>query len=218
MKPSVLLIGGGGHAKSVIDTLIHSNELEIVGIIDVKEKVGEEISGIKVIGTDADLPSYYAKGIRYAFISLGSIGIPNARIKLYHKLKKIGFSFPNIIDPTAILAENIQFGVGNFIGKGVIINTTTTIGDHCIINTGSIIEHDCNIENFIHLGPRSILCGGVQIGENSHIGASATILQYKKVGSNSIIGAGSLVNKDIPTYQTAYGIPCRIIEKIGGKI
>lgn len=214
MKPSVLLIGGGGHAKSVIDTLIHSKELDAVGIIDVKEKVGEEISGIKVIGTDDDLTTYYAKGIRYAFVSLGSIGIPDARIKLYHKLRTIGFSFPNIIDPTAILAENIQFGVGNFIGKGVIVNTATTIGNHCIINTGSIVEHDCNIESFVHLGPRSVLCGGVQIGENTHIGAGTTIIQYKKIGNNSIIGAGSLVNKNIPEYQKAYGNPCMIIDEV----
>lgn len=33
------------------------------------------------------------------------------------------------------------------------------------------------------------------------------------IGKYSIIGACSLINKDIPPYATAFGVPCKIILK-----
>jgi FlaA1/EpsC-like NDP-sugar epimerase len=36
-KEKIILIGGGGHAHSVIDVIEQENKYEIVGIIDVEE-------------------------------------------------------------------------------------------------------------------------------------------------------------------------------------
>lgn len=214
MAEGILLIGGGGHAKSIIDSLRTNKEMQIVGILDRKEKIGEVINGIKIIGTDQDLTDYYHQGIKYAFISIGSIGVPKQRKKVYEQIKKIGYSCPNIIDHTAILSSKVRLGEGNYIGKGAIINAEAVVGSHCIINTGCIVEHDCRIENFVHLATGSILCGGVQIGEGAHVGAHSTIIQYKKIGSNSLIGAGSVVVSDINEHTKAYGNPCREVGRV----
>lgn len=205
----ILLIGGGGHCKSVIDTLKTLNKFNIIGILDVKEKVGRHIDNVKIIGTDERLKDYYSKGIRHAFITLGSIGNPQLRIKLYKNAKKLGYEFPIIIDKTAIVSDNSPIEEGTFIGKGTIINANTNIGKNCIINSGAIIEHDCKIKNFVHIAPGSVLSGGVVIGDNTHIGTNSTIIQNIKIGQNSIIGAGSVVVKNIKSNVKAYGNPCR---------
>lgn len=211
---SIILLGGGGHCKSVIDTILSSNLYNIVGVIDLKDKIGQTVlKNVKIIDSDENLYKYKEQNVNNVFITVGSIGNPKIRIELYENLKKNGFKFPNIIDKTAIISKTTKIGEGTFVGKGVIINAGAIIGDNCIINTGSVIEHDCYVGDFVHIAPNSTLCGGVSVGRNSHIGANSTIIQYKNVGKNVIIGAGSIVTKDIRDNVTVYGNPCREVMK-----
>lgn len=205
----IILIGGGGHCKSVIDSLNRLNQYNIRGVIDIEENLGEIISGYKVIGTDNDLEKLFSQGIKYAFITLGSVGNPTNRIKLYNLCKGINYTIPKIIDSTAIISDNTDIGLGTFVAKGVIINSDTVIGENAIINTGSIIEHDCRIGNNVHISPAVTLGGGVHIGDNSHIGIGSTIIQNISIGRNVIIGSSSNVIRDISDDIKAYGNPCK---------
>lgn len=209
----IILIGGGGHCKSVIDSISKSKEYNIVGILDLHDKVGDEIFGVKVIGTDDKLEYYYKNGVSNIFLTIGSIGDTALRRKLYSVALNIGYSFPNIIDSTAIVSDKIEMGYGNFIGKRTIINAGTKIDNNCIINTGAIIEHDCHIESFCHVAPGATISGNVVIGENTHIGTNSTIIQNIVIGSNSIIGAGSVIVKDIKSNVKAYGNPCKEVKR-----
>lgn len=208
MEP-IILLGGGGHCKSVIDTIRSSKLYDIVGIIDIKTNIGKVIDGIKIVDNDENLIKYRNEGIKNAFITVGSIGNPTLRIKLYNLAKKLEFKMPIIKDSSSIVSTNVRIEEGTFIGKGTIINTFSVIGANCIINSGSIIEHDCYIKDFVHISPGSTLCGSVKIGRNTHIGANSTIVQYKSIGENVIIGAGSVVTKDIRDNVKAYGNPCK---------
>lgn len=207
----IILLGGGDHCRTIIDTIKTSHSYEIVGIIDLKENIGKYINGIEVLDSDNNLIKYKEAGVDNAFVTVGSIGNPNIRINLYNIAYKIGFKFPAIVDQSAILSEDIKIGNGTFVGKGAIINVKSIIGSNCIINSGSIIEHDCNIGNFVHISPGVTLCGGVEVGENTHVGANSTVIQYKTIGKNVIIGAGSVVLKNIKSNIKAYGNPCEEI-------
>ena len=204
----IILVGGGGHCKSIINSINDLKQFEIVGIVDKKHK---ECLGldIDIIGSDEDLNSLYKSGIKNAFIGVGSIGNPNIRIKLYNLLKGIGYSFPIIIDKTAIVSSNSMIEEGVFIGKGAIINTNAVIKKQCIINSGAIIEHDCKINEFVHLAPGATLSGGVYIGKRTHIGTNSTIIQNINVGNDVIIGAGSVIVKNVKDGTKVYGNPGR---------
>jgi sugar O-acyltransferase (sialic acid O-acetyltransferase NeuD family) len=206
----LLLVGAGGHCRSVIDSIDRKQYADIV-IIDMPEEVGKNVLSLPVIGTDDDILSLFNKGYRYAVITVGSIGNPLKRIYLYNKLKEAGYQFPPIIDPTAVISQsetNIAEGV--FIGKGVIINTGVHIGAFSIINTGAIIDHDCDIGRFVHIGPGVRMAGEISISDNVHIGIGTALVQSISIGMNSVIGAGSVVVSDIEGNVTAYGIPCKI--------
>lgn len=205
----IILLGGGGHCKSVIDAIRSLNLYDIYGIIDIEKNIGQTICGINIIDCDKNLNKYRDMGIKKAFITIGSVGNSELRVKLYNLAFNIGFEFPIIADKTAIISESVHIGKGTFIGKGAIINADSSIGENCIVNTGSIIEHDCTIGDFVHISPGATVCGGVVIGNNTHIGANSTVLQYRKIGNDSIIGAGSIVTKDVKSNITAYGNPCR---------
>ena len=139
------------------------------------------------------LNTYFNKGINNLVLGIGFLGKGNVREILYDKFKKIGFSFPVIVDPSAILSKDIIIGEGTFISKGVIVNTNSYIGKMCIISSNAIIEHDCIIDDFSHISVSSILCGQVKVGKSSFIGANATIIQCIEIPSNKIIPAGMTI-------------------------
>ena len=207
----LILLGGGGHCKSVIDSIKSTNKYKIIGILDLKDKIGEFINGVQVIGEDRDLLYYYEQGIKNAFITTGGIGDNSLRIRLFENAKSMGFQFPVITDAKAIVSDTAIIAEGVFIGKGTIINTNVSIKENSIINTGAIIEHDCQIDAHCHIAPGSTLSGAVHIGKDSHIGTNSTVIQNINVGSNTIIGAGSVVVKNIGDHKKAYGNPCRVV-------
>ena len=202
----ILLIGFGGHCKSIIDSIENGGIYNIYGIIDIKEKIGQAYKNYKVIGSDEDLESFYNKGIKNIFICIGYLGNSNIRNILYKKVKNIGFNLVNIIDKTAILANNIKLKEGIFIGKNAIINADCKIDNMAIINTGAIIEHESYVGSFSHISIGAILCGNVTVCDNVFVGANATVIQSVTIGKNSIIGANSTVIKDVLENSKGYGV------------
>ncbi len=210
MSKKLLLIGGGGHCRSVLDSVLQLHIYDQIELIDHKKDI--EVCGIKVIGDDDDMSRLFEEGWRDAFVTVGSVGNTETRSRLFEMIMKIGFYIPNIFDPTAIFSKGIGIGDGIYIGKGAIINTGSKLGNNVIINTGVIVEHDCAIGDFAHVATGAILCGNVNIGAHSHIGAGSVIKQQVTIGQRALIGAGSNVLSDIPDGKKAYGNPCRIIE------
>jgi len=209
MKHKILLIGAGGHCRVVLDLLRHIKGYEVAGIIDLKENLGAKAFGVSVIGTDMDLPHFFKSGINYCFISIGSVGNPHVRIKIFNLAKKIGFVFPNLISSNAKVSSDVILGQGNYVAPGVIINAGASIGNNCIINTGAIAEHDCTLGDFVHLSPGVILSGGVTIGDCAHVGTGSVVIQNLKIGANAMVGAGSVVTKNVRKNMIVYGNPCK---------
>jgi len=207
----IILVGGGGHGKVVIDAIMVGKQYEIVGIIDKKEKIGDRVLGVPIIGDDVSLNAYFRKGIKYCYISLGSIGNPVLRIRSFMASSRIGFRFPNIIHPEAEISGHVVIGEGNYVAAGVIINAGVKIGDQCIINTGAIVEHDCAIDDFVHIAPGAIVNGGVAVGRGAHIGAGSCIMQYLRIGKRALVGLGSMVIRNVEDGEVVCGNPAKKI-------
>lgn len=52
--------------------------------------------------------------------------------------------------------------------------------------------------------------GPILIGKNCWFGTSVTILDGVKIGEGAVLGASSVVNKDIPDYAIAFGVPAKV--------
>ncbi len=202
----IVLIGGGGHCRSVIDSLKQLNEYIDIVITDPSEPIGREIMGCKVVGNDDALPRLFEEGYTNAFITVGNVNSTDIRQKIRDKVVNFGFEFPVIIDPSAKISKSALIGCGTFVGKNVVVNTDTEVGSHCIINTGAIIEHECMVDDFTHISVGSILCGEVNVGRNSFIGAGSTIIQCLSIGENVVIGANSTVLTNVESNMSCYGI------------
>lgn len=204
----IILIGGGGHCKTVIDSIIEGEKYNIIGILDKLENVGKKVLGIEIIGSDNEMQKFFYAGIKNAVITVGSVGNTSIRENLYDKAKGVGFNLPIIIDRYAIISKFSHIEEGTFIGKNVVVNADSNIGKCCILNTGCIIEHECVIEDFVHLAPASVLCGNTHVYKSTHIGSNSVVIQGKIIGNNTLIGAGSTVVKNIGDNIKAFGSPC----------
>lgn len=195
MKRPLVLLGGGGHCKSVIE-VAESAGFEIKGILDMPDEIGKEVlSGHKVIGTDDEI-SEYVDECDFV-ITVGFIKNPALRIKLYNKVKKAGGSLPTIIASTAHVSKYAKLGEGTVIMHQVFVNAGAKIGDNCIINSFVNIEHDAEVGNQCHISTGTMVNGECQIGDNCFIGSQSVCVNCIEIGPDIIIGAGSVVRKSI---------------------
>lgn len=204
----IVIIGYGGHGKSVADSIISGGKYEIVGYTDNEDK---QIPHIPYLGPDDMLDEIFARGVTFAALGIGFMGSAIMRDQIYGRAKKIGFQFPTIIDSSAIIANNVIIDEGAFIGKRVIVNVNTYIGKLCIINTGAIVEHDNIIGAFSHVAVGATICGDVTVGEHCLVGANATVIQGIQIGNNVTVGAGSVVLNNIDNFRKVVGVPARYI-------
>ena len=208
MKERILIVGAGGHARSVADIALESEQIEIAGFIDNKPG---NVLGIPVIGNDDDLEKFYESGIKSAFIAIGENKL---RSSLFFKLKNIGFNFVNIISSNSHISRRAVLGTGICVMAGAAVNVNTVIEDNCIINTNCCIDHDCKIGRDCHIAPGVAMSGTVTVGDGTHIGTGSNVIDGISIGSGSYIGAGAAVVKDIPERVMAYGVPARVIRNL----
>lgn len=202
----IVLIGGGGHCKSVLDCILFNKEYDDVVIVDSSLPKNSEVMGITVVGDDSKLPELKKSGFDYAFITVGSIKTTSVRRNLYNLASSLGFVFPVLYDRSSIISSFSSIGAGSFIGKNTVINANVRIAEHCIINTGAIVEHDCVVGDFSHVSVGSILCGNCQVGQDSFIGAGSTVIQGLTIGNNVIISAGSTVIGNVNDNLSVSGL------------
>ena len=188
----IILIGGGGHCKSVIDVIEQEGKFQIIGIVDKPELLGVKVLGYPVIGNDSDLADL-SKKYRYALVTVGQIKSSSLRVRLFKLAIKVGLTMPNIISPRAYVSKHAMIGQGTVIMHDALVNANAKIGENCIINSKALIEHDAIIEDFCHIATNAVINGAAIVRQGSFVGSGVITKQGVKVEKNSFIKAGSLV-------------------------
>lgn len=209
MRP-LILVGGGGHCKSVIDAA-DSAGYNILGILDVPENVGNEILGIKVIGTDNDIP-YFVDESDF-IITVGFIKNPLVRIRIYNTIKKYGGVLGNVMASTAHVSKFAQIGTGISIHHFANVNAGVVLGDDIILNTHSNIGHDVIVGSHTHISTGVMVCGECRIGQRCFIGSQSVIRNGISICDDAIIGTGSVIVKDITQPGIYVGQPAVLLKK-----
>jgi acetyltransferase EpsM len=194
----LVIYGGGGHGKMLIDLLRALNVYRIVGIVDDGLKPGTEVMSIPVLGNADILPNLATKGVKMAINAVGGIGNVNVRIEVFKKLADNGFVCPPIVHPSATIEKSSTLSPGVQIFAKAYIGSEAQIKYGVIVNTGAIISHDCILDDYAIISPGAIIAGEVHIGKGSLIGMAATINLRVKIGDRVRIGNGATVKGDVP--------------------
>ena len=191
-KESLIIIGCGGHAKSVIDIAESTNKWEIIGLIGQEKEVGKKVMNYKVIGTDEDLKFFRSK-TNNIFLGIGQIKDLSKRIEIIGKLKILEFNTPSIISKNAYVSKNASIEEGCSIGHFSVINSGAKVGKFCILNSKCLVEHDSKIGDFSHISTGVIINGDVSIGKKSFLGSGSIIREGLTIPDNIVISAGKRI-------------------------
>ena len=207
MAKPLILIGGGGHCKSVIEAA-ESAGYSILGVLDLPEEVGKKILSTKVVGTDDDIPVYVDKA--EFVITVGFIKNPALRISLYNKVKETGGKLAKVIASTAHVSKYAEIGEGTVVLHQAFVNADAKVGCNVILNSFSNVEHDAVIGAHCHISTGAMVNGECKVGRNCFIGSQSVLANCIAVGDDIIVGAGSFVRKTITEKGIYSGNPATI--------
>lgn len=206
----LVIIGAGGHAGVVIDTVNARDCLRIHGLVDQDQKLWRSRRyGCDVLGGDDLLAGIFAAGVHGAFLGIGMVRPSSLRRTCAEKAARLGFRFPSLTHPTAWISPSATLGEGAFVGPMAVVNSGAVLGSHAIVNSGAIVEHDCRVGDFSHVASGACLAGGVSVGTETLIGARAVVREGLSIGSRALIGAGAVVVRPVPDDVQARGVPAR---------
>lgn len=213
MIEDIVIVGAGGLGREVEWLINRINKQEkkfnILGFLDDNKDADLKSSKLKVI-SNIDGISDLEDNVNIV-VAIANAKVRKAIVEKINSIKKV--KFPNIIDPSAVVDENMIIGEGNIICVSAILTVDIEMNNFNIINANCTIGHDAKLCNYVTLYPNVNVSGNVLVNDCVEIGTGTQIIQGKTIGRNSIIGAGSVVIRDIESDVTAVGVPTRILQK-----
>ena len=156
---TVVVLGGGGHAKVLI-SVIRKLPWTIAGYVDPRD-VGP-VLGVPHAGGDDVLPALLARhpGCAAA-MGVGKVDATARRARIQAAAEALGYGFPTFVSPDAVVNCEVELGAGTVVFDGAVVNAGVVTGPTCVVNTNATVEHDCRFGTNVHIGPGATVSGGV---------------------------------------------------------
>lgn len=200
----VIIYGGGGLSKMIIEAVRVLGVYQIIGIIDDNMKKGQDVIGSPVLGGAEILKDLAKEGIRTAVNSVGGIGDYRVRLSVFETLAKAGFICPVIVHPTAHVDPSAKLEAGVLVLAQSYVSGNARVGMGTMINNSVVISHDCVLGVCTNFSPGAMIAGDATIGDFTQIGMNATVNIGVHVGSECLIGNGATIKKDVPDRTRIY--------------
>lgn len=209
-----VILGGGGHARVLIDSLQAAGSTVPCVILDANSsRRGATLLGVEVAGGDELLPELIERGAQFFVVAVGSTGDARPRRALYELGLSHGLQPLTVRHPSAVCSPWASAGAGLQLLPLSVVNAGARLGDNVIVNTGAIVEHDCEVGDHAHVATGARLASTVRIGAGAHVGAGAIIRQGITVGDGAVIGAGAVVVRDVEARTVVVGVPARFLRE-----
>ena len=203
-RQRLIIVGAGGYAKSVLDSLDYER-LVVHGFIDERRDLREHM-GFPVVAhslEELEDPERYVY-----FIAIGSN--PKRRV-WFDRIVEAGLELITVVDRSARVSSMSELGRGCFVGKLAIVNADVSVGDDVVVNTMALIEHGCKVGDHANISTKAAINGDVRVGDGSFVGSSSVVAGQLSIGSWTVVGAGAVVVKDVGSGVTVAGVPARKI-------
>lgn len=195
---AMLVYGGGGHGKAVIELVRALERFELVGVIDDGLPAGSQVMGLEVLGSGDQLVDLRREGIGLAANAVGGIGDIQSRVRVCERLRAAGISFPTLVHPTAFVEPSADLAEGVQVFPQAYVGSDARLGVGVIVNTAAVVSHDCVLEAYVNIAPGTMLAGDVRVGERTLIGMGVTVNLSVRIGEESRVGNSAVVKSDVP--------------------
>lgn len=195
---ALIVYGGGGHGKAVIELVRLLGSHDIVGLVDDGLRAGDKVLDVEVLGGGDRLRGLRAEGVGLAANAVGGIGDINSRIGVFRRLGWAGFRCPSLAHPTAVVEESASLAEGIQVFPHAYVGSAVEVGFGSIVNTAAVVSHDCRLGENVNIAPGALLAGAVTVGEGSLIGMGVTVNLDVDIGARARIGNSAVVKRDVP--------------------
>jgi acetyltransferase-like isoleucine patch superfamily enzyme len=121
-------------------------------------------------------------------------------------------------DPPQTFAPDVVLGNRVFMNSFSEISAANKVvlGDDVLVGNGCYITD--NAHGYQDVG-RSLreqpvrITGEIIIHERSWLSANVVVVGDVRIGKHCVIGANAVVNRDIPDYSLAVGVPARVVRR-----
>ncbi len=196
-KTRLLVVGAGGHGRSVAEAAELSGQFEVAGFLDDSLPAGETVLGVPVLGPVASMADHRATADQ----TIVAIGNNTVREKLMHQLAEAGFEWATVVHPRAIVSPSAVLGKGSAAMAGAIVGTEARLGVGSIVNCGAVVDHHATVEDFGHLGVNASMAGGTVLGRGAWMQAGAALGYGVKVAAGVTLAPGEAVDDKTNKYK-----------------
>ncbi len=201
---AVVIYGGGGHGKSLIDLIRLLGDHPLAGVIDDGMPAGEQLMGLTVLGGAEVLPELMARGLQLAVNAVGGVGDVSSRVRVFERILAAGLTCPTMVHPTAFVEPSAKLAAGVQVFPHAYVGSEVEVGFGAIINTAAVVSHDCSLEDYVNIAPGALLAGGVRIGERTLVGMGVTVNLNVTIGPGALIGNSAVVKRDVPAETVVH--------------
>lgn len=210
----IAIYGAGGLGREVYCILqkinVVSPQWEVVGFFDDGKPKGERVGHYgSVLGGIKEVNEW-----RESLAVVIAIASTENMRKIAEGIKNPAISFPNIIHPEVVYADesSVLMGKGNIVQRGSAFSCDVRIGDFNIFNGGTVLGHDVVMGSYNMLMPAVRISGGTILGNLNFFGISSIVLQGLTIGNGIKLSAGSVLMKKPKDGKLYIGNPAKIIE------
>jgi acetyltransferase EpsM len=206
-RSGLVVVGGGEHARVVIEAIRSGGEHDLLGFIDPEscEETARRL-GVERLGTEEALGT---RPGAYGVLGFGALATRSQRVEAVERLTPLLAGWGTVVHASAWISPTASIGEGAVILAGAVVQTGARIGAHCVVNTGAIVEHDVVLGDHAQLAPGVVLGGGARVGALAYIGLGAVVRDHVGVGAAATVGMGAVVVNDVPDGARALGVPAR---------
>jgi sugar O-acyltransferase (sialic acid O-acetyltransferase NeuD family) len=194
----LVVIGAGLGATQVLDILLHDESQQAIAVVDDdRDRYGEIVEGVPVIGGVDRALELFAKGAFDAAVIAISTSVP-ARTRLRQRCEQAGLPLANVIDPSVRVASGVQMGAGNVICAHCHFGVGTVIGDNNFLSAYNSFDHHGRLGSDISTGPGCMTSGLVELGDRCRLGTGVFIEPHVHVGAGAQIASGAVIVSSVP--------------------
>jgi sugar O-acyltransferase (sialic acid O-acetyltransferase NeuD family) len=206
----LIILGAGGSSQQIVDAIVDINQQKptwnVIGYLDDdREKRGQTVNGVKVLGPVSAAKQYLGRVI----VGMASPKEPGRRRRIVGELGLPIERYATVIHPSAYISPHSRLGRGSAILQNVVITQNTRLGNHVIALHNVSIGHDVTIEDFVTIAAGAVITGLSVIRAGAYIGAKSAVNNGITVNEGALVGLGAVVVKDVRPGATVVGNPAK---------
>lgn len=184
MAKTLLVLGSGGHGKSVAEAALLAGTWQGVLFVDDRWPALQDFFGLPVVSDVAGLTKFSAD----EYCAVAAVGNNQLRMKWCDSIAEAGLDLVSVVHPRACVSASVAIGAGSTVMALAVVGVDAKVGLSVIINASATLDHDSELGDFAHLGV------GVQVAGGARIGAGACLQAGCSVGYSVVVPAA----KNIP--------------------